>query len=242
MSNLETYLNTLTTLRGVTVPETSYYAVLQTLLNDVGAGLRPRVQAVIHPKDTGAGIPDLGLYDDNQPADQKPARGIVEAKPVSDDLLKIAVSEQVARYVAHYGQALVTNYYQFALVTRNAQTGQPMIEERYDIAPNANAFWEAAKYPRTLAQKHETALREYLMRVMRRNAPLSTPQDVAWILASYAREARARIEAGGSDLAALNTIRGQLEASIGVRFEDETAEDFFRSTLVQTLFYGLFSA
>jgi len=80
------------------------------------------------------------------------------------------------------------------------------------------------------------------MRVMRRSAPLSTPQDVAWILASYAHEARARIEAGGSDLAALNTIRRQLEASLGVRFEDETAEDFFRSTLVQTLFYGLFSA
>ncbi|MBL8132217.1 MAG: N-6 DNA methylase, partial [Anaerolineae bacterium] len=242
MSSLETYLHTLTTLRGATVPETSYYAALQTLLNEIGGALRPRVQAVIHPKDSGAGIPDLGLYDDNQPADQKPARGIIEAKPVSDDLLKIAHGEQVARYVAHYGQALVTNYYQFVLVTRNAQTGQPVIEERYDIAPSAGAFWEAAKHPRTLAQKHETALRETLMRVMRRNAPLSTPQDVAWILASYAREARARIEAGGSDLAALNTIRGQLEASLGVRFEDETAEDFFRSTLVQTLFYGLFSA
>ena len=86
MSVLENYLSTLTTLRGATVPETSYYAVLQTLLNEVGAGLRPRVQAVIHPRDTGAGIPDLGLYDDHQPTDQKPARGIIEAKPVSDEL------------------------------------------------------------------------------------------------------------------------------------------------------------
>lgn len=242
MPNLETYVTTLLNLRGATVPETSYYATLQSLLNEVGTGLRPHVQAVIHPKDTGAGIPDLGLYDDNQPTDQKPARGIVEAKPVSDDLLKIAGSEQVTRYVTHYGQALVTNYYQFVLVTRDPQTGLPVIEERYDLADNAAAFWEAAKHPRTFADKHATALREYLMRVMRRNAPLSSPQDVAWMLASYAREARARIETGGSDLAALTTIRGQLEASLGVRFEDETAEDFFRSTLVQTLFYGLFSA
>lgn len=242
MSVLETYLNTLASLRNATVPETSYYAVLQTLLNDVDAGLRPRVQAVIHPKDTGAGIPDLGLFDENQPADQKPARGIIEAKPVSDDLMKIAQGEQVARYVAHYGQALVTNYYQFVLVTRDAQTGQPVIEERYDMAANANTFWEAAKHPRAFAHKHETALREYLMRVMRRNAPLSTPQDVAWILASYAREARARMEVGGTDLTALDTIREQLEAALGVRFQDETAEEFFRSTLVQTLFYGLFSA
>lgn len=242
MSVLETYLNTLATLRNATVPETSYYAVLQTLLNDIGAGLRPRVQAVIHPKDTGAGIPDLGLFDENQPADQKPARGIIEAKPVSDDLMKIAQGEQVARYVAHYGQALVTNYYQFVLVTRDAQTGLPVIEERYDLTPTANAFWEAVRQPRALARQHETALREYLMRVMRRNAPLSTPQDVAWILASYAREAKARIEVGGTDLTALDTIREQLEAALGVRFQDETAEEFFRSTLVQTLFYGLFSA
>ena len=242
MAVLETYLNTLATLRHATVPETSYYAALQTLLNEIGAGLRPRVQAVIHPKNTGAGIPDLGLFDENQPNDQKPARGIIEAKPVSDDLMQIAQGEQVARYVAHYGQALVTNYFQFVLVTRDAQTGQPVIEERYDIAANASMFWESVKQPRVLAQQHETALREYLMRVMRRNAPLSTPQDVAWILASYAREARARIEVSGTDLTALNTIREQLEAALGVRFEDETAEEFFRSTLVQTLFYGLFSA
>lgn len=242
MSILETYLSTLADLRSATVPETSYYAALQTLLNDAGAGLRPRVHAVIHPRDTGAGIPDLGLYDDNQPTEQKPAHGIVEAKPVSDDLLRIAGSGQVARYVAHYGQALVTNYYQFVLVTRNPETGQPMIEERYDLAPSASAFWEEVKHPRTLAQQHATALREHLMRVMRRSAPLSSSQDVAWMLASYAREAHARIEAGGTDLAALNAIRAQLEASLGVRFEDETAEDFFRSTLVQTLFYGVFSA
>lgn len=242
MSALETYLNTLKSLRGATVPETSYYAILQTLLNEVGAGLRPRVHAVIHPKDSGAGIPDLGLFDENQPNDQQPAHGIIEAKPVSDDLMKTAQGQQVARYVAHYGQALVTNYYQFVLVTRDPQTGQPVIEERYDIATSANAFWEQALQPRTLADKHETALREYLMRVMRRSAPLINAQDVAWVLASYAREAKARIEADSGNLQSLAQIRGQLEAALGVRFEDETAEDFFRSTLVQTLFYGLFSA
>lgn len=242
MSALETYLTTLTSLRGATVPETSYYATLQTLLNETGAGLRPRVHAVIHPKDTGAGIPDLGLFDENQPNDQQPAHGIIEAKPVSDDLMRTAHSEQVARYVAQYGQALVTNYYQFVLVTRDPKTGKPVIEERYNIATSANAFWEQALRPRTLADKHETALREYLMRVMRRNAPLINAQDVAWILANYAREAKARIEADSGNLQALAQIRSQLEAALGVRFEDETAENFFRSTLVQTLFYGLFSA
>jgi len=242
MSVLENYLHTLFSLRGATVAETSYYGELQKLLNEVGSGLRPRVQAVVHVKNTGAGIPDLVLLDENQSPDQNPAHGTVEAKGVSADLMAIARGEQVTRYLTHYGQVLVTNYYQFVLVTRDRHTGQAVIEERYDLAANEAAFWSAAAHPRTLAGAHETALREYLLRVMRRNAPLTNPQDVAWILASYAREAKARMKVGGADLAALQRIRQQMESALGVRFEGETAEDFFRSTLVQTLFYGLFSA
>ena len=71
-------------------------------------------------------------------------------------------------------------------------------------------------------------------------APLAVPADVAWVLASYARDARARIEE--SDLPALEAVRGALEESLGIRFEGEKGEHFFHSTLVQTLFYGLFSA
>ncbi|MDX1994200.1 MAG: type ISP restriction/modification enzyme [bacterium] len=242
MSVLETYLFNLNIWRAAAVPETGYYGELKTLLDAAGAGIRPRVTAVIHPRNTGTGIPDLGLFDDNQPTDQKPARGVVEAKPVSDDLLKIANGEQVAKYLAHYGQVLVSNYYQFVLVTRSPQTGQPVIEERYNLAENEAAFWEAAQHPRTLAGRHEDALREYLMRVMRRSAPLTNPQDVAWMLASYAREARARIQASADNQSALQHVRQQLENALGIRFENEAAQEFFRSTLVQTLFYGLFSA
>ena len=33
-----------------------------------------------------------------------------------------------------------------------------------------------------------------------------------------------------------------LEEALGLKFDSEKGEHFFRSTLVQTLFYGLFSA
>ncbi len=242
MPILEGYVREFVALRGKTVPETSYYALLQNILDDVGRALNPRIKAVIHPKNTGVGIPDLALFDENQPDEQKPAHGVVEAKPTNDDLMTIAQSRQVVeQYLPHYGQVLVTNYYQFVLVTRG-EDGKAVIEERYDLTENEAAFWEAAAHPKRLADQHESALREYLMRVMRRNAPLTTPQDVAWILASYAREAKARIATGKADLQTLTTIRQQLEAALGVKFEGETADEFFRSTLVQTLFYGLFSA
>jgi hypothetical protein len=71
-------------------------------------------------------------------------------------------------------------------------------------------------------------------------APLKTPQDDAWFLASYARDARLRME--GADLPALSTVRTTLETALGVRFDPGKGEHFFRSTLVQTLFYGIFSA
>ena len=37
-------------------------------------------------------------------------------------------------------------------------------------------------------------------------------------------------------------MRGALEEALGVKFEGERGAAFFRSTLVQTLFYGIFSA
>jgi hypothetical protein len=72
-------------------------------------------------------------------------------------------------------------------------------------------------------------------------APLNNPKDVAFFLASYARDARARVESAG-DLPALAAVRTALEEALGMKFEAEKGEHFFRSTLVQTVFYGVFSA
>jgi hypothetical protein len=72
-------------------------------------------------------------------------------------------------------------------------------------------------------------------------APLADPKDVAWFLASDARDARARLEAA-AELPALATVRKALEEALGLTFAGERGEHFFRSSLVQTLVYGVFSA
>lgn len=72
-------------------------------------------------------------------------------------------------------------------------------------------------------------------------APPNNPKDVAFFLACYARDACARIEAAG-DHPALTAVRTALEEALGMKFEADKGEHFFRSTLVQTLFYGVFSA
>ena len=54
---------------------------------------------------------------------------------------------------------------------------------------------------------------------------------------------RARAGRGGRERApSLQAVRSALEEALGVRFEGEKGVRFFHSTLVQTLFYGVFSA
>ncbi len=231
------------------VKETSYYGTLETLLNEIGKTLKPRVRCIINLRNQGAGLPDGGLFNVDQfPKNQElepftaifPERGAIEIKGTKEDVKKIAASEQVQKYWQKYGQVLVSNYRDFLLIGRNSQ-GQPVELEAYSLAPSEAEFWLKTSNPSKFAAEHGDSLLEYLKRVLLQAAPITSPADVAWFLASYARDAKARLE-HHSDLPALANIRQALENALGIKFEQEQGNKFFRSTLVQTLFYGLFSA
>ncbi len=192
MHLVEAYLRDMQAIHasGSAVKETSYYGPLERLLNAAGVALKPRVRAVVHPRNQGAGIPDLALYSADQFAKtsgatllpgQLPARGVVEVKGLGDDVAVIACSEQVRRYGECYGQVLVTNYRNFLLLARGAD-GTLVSLEAYTLAPGEAAFWAAD--PRALVDTHGAPLFEYLKRVLLHATVLSNPADVAWFLAS----------------------------------------------------------
>src|SRR6266550_939001 len=250
MSPLETYLSDLYQTRssGGAVKETSGYPALSLLLNEVGKTLKPKVRCIINLQNQGAGLPDGGLYTAEQfqkrakgelLEGQPPARGCIEVKSPGEDVLVVSQGEQVRRYLSRYRQVLVTNYRDFILVGLDG-TGNLVKRERFTLAVTEAAFWQAATQHRATANELGERFVEYLKRVMLHAAPLALPKDVAWFLASYARDAKARIES--SNLPALNTVRSALEEALGLKFEGEKGEHFFRSTLVQTLFYGVFSS
>jgi len=164
---------------------------------------------------------------------------VVEVKPTSDDAWLTADGEQVSRYWGKYRQVLVTNYRDFVFVGQDA-TGKPVKLETYRLAENEADFWNATAHPKKIVATHEVTFKEFAQRAMLHAAPLSAPEDLAWFLASYARDALHRISL--HDLPALATVRKALEEALGLTFEGEKGEHFFRSTLVQTLFYGVFSA
>src|SRR5205823_4388869 len=102
-------------------------------------------------------------------------------------------------------------------------------------------FWALANDPKAAAAGHGDRLLDFLRRCLRRQAELTEPKDLAWFLASYARDARGRIERA-ADTGKLATVKKALEEALGLHVATAEGEHFFRSTLVQTLFYGLFAA
>jgi Type ISP C-terminal specificity domain/N-6 DNA Methylase len=236
-----------THVSGIGVKETSYYPYLANLFNSLGKGLKPKVRCIIHPHSIGAGLPDGALVTPDQKSDANdpladgliPSRGVLEIKSPADDAEEVAGSEQVAKYLATYGLVLVTNLRDFILVGR--VLGVTTQLERFTIAKNEKEFWQTVANPAKLAEVVGASLWEYLLRVLLQKAPLTTPKEVAWFLASYARDARARIESKAS-LPGLAALRTALEQALGLAFAGDEGEHFFRSSLVQTLFYGVFSA
>ncbi|MDZ4288252.1 MAG: hypothetical protein U0984_09845, partial [Prosthecobacter sp.] len=243
-----TYLADLHHSLGVGVPETSGYPALRNLLNAVGDTLKPKIIAVLHPSNTGAGLPDGGLFsakelrkhgDSPTLLEMKPERGVIEVKGLAQDITGLEQTPQVRGYLEHYRQILVTNYRTFALFSW--QNGKPVAGERFVIAGSENEFWQVVHTVRNdpKATVHERLL-QFLRRSLLSTARIATPQDLAAFLASYAREARARIEI--APMGTLDPVKQALSDALGVRFEGEKGLHFFQSTLVQTLFYGIFSA
>ena len=245
---VETYFGDLGRLRasGGATGERSTYPPLTALLNAVGATLKPKVFCVSELADHGAGHPDLGLYAARQVQrgrvreGQIPERGVIEVKSADDDAWLTADSDQVSRYWGRYRLVLVTNTRDFVLVGEDAD-GLPAKLESFRLAGSAQEFERLLQTPRVFARRVGAGLGEYLCRALSHHAALAEPKDLAWLLASYARDGLARVEAAG-DAPSLAAVRSALEQALGVRFEGERGAAFFRSTLVQTLFYGVFSA
>ena len=245
---VETFFAGLRRIRqsGAATDERSTYTPLANLLNAVGATLKPKVRCLVEPADQGAGHPDLYLYTEKQiqkgqsRKGQTPERGVVEVKAPAVDTKAQPVRDQVSRYWQRYHLVLVTNLREFELVGQGAN-GEEVALETLRLVDSEEALGLALEKPRAFAKKVGAGLSEYLCRALSHKAALTEPGDLAWLIASYARDGLVRVEQAG-DAPALKDVRSALEEALGVRFEGERGDHFFHSTLVQTLFYGVFSA
>lgn len=234
---------------GGATDETSYYTPLNNLLDEIGKTVKPRVHCIMQLKNRGAGNPDGGLFTPEQfqkliPGEpllgQRPSRGAIEIKTTGDDAWATADGDQVTKYWKVYGQVLVTNYWDFVLLTRDRNCNPAKLDS-FRLTPNEKAFWALTEHPHKASPQFADRFAEFLKRVMLSTATIVAPKNLAFYLASLARDARLRIEEK-RDLPALASLRSALEQSLGLTFEGDKGEHFVRSTLIQTLFYGVFSA
>jgi len=199
---LRTYLEGLRAIHqtGEAVAETSYYGQLERLLNEVGKTLSPTVTCVLTTKNRGAGVPDGGLFiarpavteaGDSALLARAPERGVMEVKGPTQDVMRVALSGQVRRYLAHYGKVLVCTYRDFVILRQDsndeAQAGEP-----FTLAPDEDTFW--ALNPKDAEHAQGADFVDYLKRALQGDAPLSDPANLAGFLAVYARTALKRVE------------------------------------------------
>ena len=245
---VEAYFSNLARIRasGGATRELSYHTPLANLLNTVGATLRPKAFCVGELADQGSGRPDFGLFTARQvqrgrPREgQTPERGVAEMKGVADDAWLTADGEQASDYWDRYRLVLVTNTRDFLLL--GEKEGQQVKLESFRLADSMEDFERRLNNPRSFARSMGAGLAEYLIRALSHQAAIVEPKDLAWLLASYARDGLSRVERIDAAGEALAALRGALEEGLGVRFEGDRGTRFFHSTLVQTLFYGVFSA
>lgn len=248
MTILSQYLLAMRTIHGTGahVKETSFYPALSALFDAVGNRLTPRVHCVTQLSNQGSGMPDMGLFSQDQISKgatspnpgAMPSRGVVEVKGLAANLLQVSLTPQISKYWSKYRLVLITNYREFALI--GDDKNNPILLERYSLAGNEPGFWMLTNHPDNTEKIHGQPLIDFVRRVLLYTVPLSEPKDIAWFLASYAREARARVER--ANVPQLDSLKSSLSEALGLTFSGPKGEHFFRSTLVQTLFYGVFAA
>ncbi len=94
--------------------------------------------------------------------------------------------------------------------------GRSLALETFRLAEDAEAFARRLEKPRAFAREAGAGLGEYLARALSHRAAGAEPKDLAWLLAFYARDGLARVEAAG-DAPSLGAVRSALEEALSDR-------------------------
>jgi len=234
--------------RSETTTEESFYpavrALLAELLQEGGLPFHARVGTSEDRVGGGTDRPDVAIYDD---AGAYLAVGC-EVKLPDADLRELARStsrnNQIGRYLAQTGVILLVNVRAVGLLSvrpgvRRDPRRAVMPEDR-DLL-SVVELWsedEDLRKARPVRGNRLQELAVLLESAVTEFAPIADPATLARILAVQARRAKADLPAR------FDAVQGLLEdygVALGLTFEGEEGLEFFRSSLIQTAFYGLFA-
>ena len=229
--------------------ETTFYPDLKALLNSVLKSERLPFDVITGTSEGGArrrDMPDFVLGDSSLFV------GVYgEVKRANASLADIAVSteqnDQIGRYLSQTGVVLLCNVRAIGLLTCEPsfkrEPGKPVPPKKRVLEKTVD-LWSAAggSGPK---QKIDSSAVEDLVSIVTRAvtdlARIGSPADLAKILAWQARDAKAALP---DDLKPVKPLLDDYRQALGLAFDidDEKGVRFFRSSLVQSIFYALFAA
>ena len=168
-----------------------------------------------------------------------------EIKTATAELGQLALSterdDQIGRYLARTGVVLVCNVREIGLVLCRPALNRSRLER---IASADRELVRVARLWNTSScdyDRQAVDLVELLQAALLHNAPIGEPATLARVLALQAKVAKASLP---KDLHDLESLLEDYKNALGLSFdmEEESGREFFKSTLIQTAFYGLFSA
>lgn len=230
-----------------TTTETTYYPDIKVLLAAVlrSEGLPFDVRTgTSEARQAGRDMPDFILGDSTLFVG---VYGEVKRPNVTLDDLAISTdqNDQIGRYLAQTGVVLICNVRGFGLLTcQHGYVRDPVVpvpparrhlEKRVDL-------WNAAPGGRTPVDEAQLGrLVDIVTVAVTDHAAIAAPADLAKILARQARDAKAAIP---DDLQPIRPLLDDYRSALGLAFDidDEKGSRFFRSSLVQAIFYSLFAA
>ncbi len=156
-------------------------------------------------------------------------------------------ADQIGRYLARTGTVLLSNVRGFGLLVcapgYERVAGTPVPPSARELVATVD-LWSALSGSGAKARIDAAALAELVELVDRAvtdHAPIADPPDLAKVLARQARDAEVSLP---EDLRPVTPLLDDYRQALGLAFElgDPKGDRFFRSSLVQTVFYSLFAA
>ena len=152
-------------------------------------------------------------------------------------------NDQIGRYLAGTRAVLLCNIRGFGLVTVDPKwsgrgpvpPAARRLEQEVELWPSASAM----KQGKPVGDSAVQALIELVEAATTRYASIVEPESLALILARQARRAKADLPDKFGQ--AVQGLLDDFGKALGITFEGADGEEFFRSSLIQTAFYGLFA-
>jgi hypothetical protein len=254
MQNLSEVISTyvLETRRLEALPsstETSFYPDLKLLLSAVLKSERLPFDMITGTSEGGArrrDMPDFVLGDSSLFV------GVYgEVKRAGASLDDLAVSreqnDQIGRYLSQTGVVLLCNVRGIGLLTCDPSfirvEGKPVPPEKRVLEKTID-LWSAVSGSGAKQKVDPSAIEDLISIISRAVTDLArigSPADLAKILARQARDAKTAMP---DDLKPVKPLLDDYRQALGLAFDidDEKGARFFRSSLVQSIFYALFAA